>query len=154
MLKNAIDINDKVTTFVKEVVANEMVFTLTHKETNESALAISMDFSDDDGQDCHVMCFWSSEQLAKACQRDEWQDFEIEGIDLAEFLENWCLGLAMDQVIPGLNFDQELQGEEEEAVHLAILILSELEQQKKELPLEKSESVAEYKSQLESLLNG
>lgn len=153
MVTNALDIDEKLSTFVREVVDNEMVFTLTNKETNESALCLSTDFSDDEGQDCHVMCFWSSEQLAKACQRDEWQNFEVEAIDLAEFLENWCLGLAMDQVIPGLNFDQELQGEEEEAVHLAILILSELEQQQKELPLEKSESVAEYKSQLESLLN-
>lgn len=58
----------------------------------------------------------------------------------------------MDQVIPGLNFDQDLQGIEEEAIHLAILILNELEQQQKELPLEKSASVAEYKNELTSLL--
>lgn len=153
MVTNALDIDEKLSTFVREVVDNEMVFTLTNKETNESALCLSTDFSDDEGQDCHVMCFWSSEQLAKACQREEWQDFEVEGIDLSEFLENWCLGMAMDQVIPGLDFDQELLGQEEEAVQLAILILSELERQQKELPLEKSASVAEYKSQLESLLN-
>lgn len=153
MVTNALDIDEKLSNFIREVADKEMVFTLTNKATNESALCLSTDFSDDEGQDCHVMCFWSSEQLAKACQREEWQDFEVEGIDLSEFLENWCLGMAMDQVIPGLDFDQELLGQEEEAVQLAILILSELERQQKELPLEKSASVAEYKSQLESLLN-
>ena len=60
--------------------------------------------------------------------------------------------MAMDQVIPGLNFDQDLYGREEEAIQLAVLILDELELQQKELPLEKSASVAEYKRELVSLL--
>ncbi len=152
MENDSIDSNEELNQFLQEVVENEAVFVLHHEETNENALCASMDFSDDDGEDCAVLCLWSSEQRAKRCQSAEWQDFEIKRIDLTEFLENWCLGLAMDQVIPGLNFDQDLQGIEEEAIHLAILILNELEQQQKELPLEKSASVAEYKNELTSLL--
>ncbi|CAM5210480.1 hypothetical protein OURE66S_01656 [Oligella ureolytica] len=152
MLNNSIVSDETLNTFIKEVVENEVVFTLTNKEANESAMCASMDFSDDEGEDCAVLCFWSSMERAQLCQRDEWKDFDIESIDLGEFLENWCLGMAMDQVIPSLNFDQDLSGQEEEAIHLAILILNELDQQQKELPLEKSASVAEYKSELESLL--
>ena len=152
MSENSVETDKDLTIFVQEVVENEVVFTLSSKDGNESALCASADFSDDDGEDCPVLCFWSSEQRAKICQRDEWEGFEIERIDLAEFLENWCLGMAMDQVIPGLNFDQDLYGREEEAIQLAVLILDELELQQKELPLEKSASVAEYKRELVSLL--
>ena len=120
MLSNQTDLQEKYTSFIKEVVEHKLVYTLTNQE--ENALSSSMYFTDDEGNELPVVCFWSSEELANHCKVDDWSDFQISAIPLAEFLDTWCPDMAADQVIAGLNFDQRLFGKEVEPLALATAI--------------------------------
>ena len=66
-----------------------------------------------------VLPLWSSEAAAKAHCIDEWDDYSPVAIDLESFFEEWVNDLSEDEVLIGINWDQELDGVEIEPMELA-----------------------------------
>jgi len=50
---------------------------------------------------------------------DEWDDYSPVAIDLESFFEEWVNDLSEDEVLIGINWDQELDGVEIEPMELA-----------------------------------
>ncbi len=117
--------NDSATTernyqlFIERVAASKLVWGL--KSKNGWANSHSADSEDTD-----VVPFWSERAYAKACARDDWKDFTPTEIPLAQFLENWCVGMAEDDTLIGINWDPKMLGEEEDALGVALDVLKQL----------------------------
>jgi hypothetical protein len=117
--------NDSATTernyqlFIERVAASKLVWGL--KSKNGWANSHSADSEDTD-----VVPFWSERAYAKACARDDWKDFTPTEIPLVQFLENWCIGMAEDDTLIGINWDPKMLGEEEDALGVALDVLNQL----------------------------
>jgi len=105
--------------FIERVAASKLVWGL--KSKNGWANSHSADSEDTD-----VVPFWSERAYAKACARDDWKDFTPTEIPLAQFLENWCVGMAEDDTLIGINWDPKMLGEEEDALGVALDVLKQL----------------------------
>lgn len=68
--------------------------------------------------DTEVMPFWSQPELAQLHCNDEWKDYEVVPIALAEFLDDWLPGMHTDVFLVGLNWDESMEGEEVEPLDL------------------------------------
>ena len=66
----------------------------------------------------NVMPFWSQPELAQLHCRDEWQAYQVVPIALAEFLDEWLPGMHNDVFLVGINWDEDLEGEEVEPLDL------------------------------------
>ena len=80
-----------------------------------------------------VYPFWSSPELAQTCAIQEWSIYQPKSLDLAEFLENWCVGMYKEYILAGINWDENMEGKEIDSLDLALQIIQELKRQKKEL---------------------
>ena len=65
-----------------------------------------------------VMPFWSQPELAEIHCREEWQDYKVVPIALSEFLDEWLPGMHNDVYLVGINWDEEMDGEEIEPLDL------------------------------------
>lgn len=72
-----------------------------------------------------VMPLWSSLELAQPHCREEWADYRPVAIELEELLDDWLPGMHDDELLVGVNWDEELEGEELEPIDL----LEEFEQE-------------------------
>jgi hypothetical protein len=79
-----------------------------------------------DNEEIDVIPFWSDRAYAKACARDDWKNYSANEIPLAEFLENWCLGMAENETLVGTNWDANMFGKENDALVVALDILNHL----------------------------
>jgi hypothetical protein len=69
-------------------------------------------------QDTEVMPFWSQPEMAEIHCQDEWEDYRVVPIALAEFIDEWLPGMHSDVFLVGINFDAEMEGEEVEPLDL------------------------------------
>ncbi|GAB2191481.1 DUF2750 domain-containing protein [Sessilibacter sp. MAH2] len=65
-----------------------------------------------------VMPFWSQPEFAEVLCDDEWQDYEVTAVSTEEFLEEWLTGLHDDEVLVGVNWNENLEGDEIEPLDL------------------------------------
>jgi len=65
-----------------------------------------------------VMPFWSQEAFAKVHCQDDWSDYKPVAVDLTEFLDDWLPGMHADVILIGINWNDELDGEEFEPLDL------------------------------------
>ncbi len=72
-----------------------------------------------------VMVLWSARELAEIHCRDDWKDYRAVAISLEEFLEDWLTGMHADVLLVGVNWDDELEGDEWEPLDL----LEEIQQE-------------------------
>jgi hypothetical protein len=63
-------------------------------------------------QDKEVMPFWSTQELAAAHAIDEWSEFSVVEIPLDIFVEDWLVTLKEDDVLVGIEWDENLNGAE------------------------------------------
>lgn len=71
-----------------------------------------------------VMPFWSQREFAEQQIADDWDDYQVVPIDLEEFIDDWLTGMHDDVLLVGINWNEELEGEEIEPLDL----LEQLEQ--------------------------
>jgi hypothetical protein len=126
MLKNSIDLEKRHQRFIKEVVKSSEVWTLKNESGHVSSS--SNHYNDENEEPLLVQVFWSTSKEAEVCSRHAWnqENFELDSIPIAEFIEFWCVGMHNDYVIVGTNFDHQLFGYEEEPLILAQDLLNEL----------------------------
>ena len=104
--------------FVVEALETGCVFGLESEEG--WALCPSEKYPNSD-----VMPLWSDRVAAQSQCRDEWGDYQAIPIALDELLDDWLPGMHEDELLVGVNWNQELEGEELEPLDL----LAEFEQE-------------------------
>jgi hypothetical protein len=105
--------------FIEKTAASKLVWAL--KSKNGWANSHS-----NESEEVDVIPFWSDRAYAKICARDDWKGYLPVEIPLAEFLESWCIEMADNEVLAGINWDANMFGKESTALNLAIDILEQL----------------------------
>jgi len=95
-----------------------------------------------------VYPFWSNPDLAQICAISEWSVYAPKSLELAEFLENWCVGMHKEYILPGINWDENMDGKELESLDLALQIVQELKRQGKELTFKLYKSQTEFENMI------
>jgi len=145
MAQEEITFKDKHQQFIERVSETGVVWGLALEEgwaTCES----------NDYEDTEILPFWSEKELAKAIATDEWKQYETSEISLAEFLENWLLGMHDDELLVGTDWDSNMMGKETEPVQLALEIIEHLISINKKIEFEEFDNLREYKAHVLDLM--
>ncbi len=94
--------------FFEEAVNTGCVWGLQH---TDGSWALS---ASERNSDTNVMPFWSQPEFAQCHATDDWADHEVVAISLEEFMEDWLMGMHTDVLLVGINWDQDLEGDEYE----------------------------------------
>jgi len=151
MFQDSITLKNRHQKFIKTVSENGIVYGL--KSKNGFATSSSTQFEDDYGNPIGMICFWAEKVRAKSCAKDEWKKYKATEIPLAEFMENWCVGMANDGLLIGTQFDQNLFGYEVEPLDLIIELTSELKSIGKDLMFRKFNGIADLEKQVIGIIN-
>lgn len=106
MTKLTSDIKQNSQLFISDSQKSDTVWGLC----NGQGHWLSLDSSEFESTE--VMPFWSQQEDARAVCQDEWADFTPEALSLSEFVEDWLVSLANEGVLIGVNWTQDLAGEE------------------------------------------
>lgn len=121
--------------FIQEICANEHIF-YAFAAYDKQAETLSKDQKAEENQPKVVRCFWANEKEAlEACKNEAWQGYRVVPVSLLHFLENWCIDMADEGVLVGINFDNQAVGIEINPLDLILEILAELKRIKKTLYL-------------------
>lgn len=142
MLQNTSTVEYKHQKFIERVVDLGVVWGLQSDEGY--AMSESNDF-----EDAEVIPFWSDEAYAKAVAKEGWAHYLPTSMPLAEFLENWLIGMHNDGLLVGTNWDPNMFGKEIEPLDLAIEISAEIVTKRKDLELIKYKNIADFHAQVE-----
>jgi hypothetical protein len=107
------DYEENLDRFVVEAIESGVVWGLA-TEQGDWALVDS-----ERSDDVEVMPFWSDRRLAEPLCSGEWAVYQPVAIDLEEFLDDWLPGLHADVLMVGVNWDEQLVGEEYEPLDLS-----------------------------------
>lgn len=153
MLQNSQSLIDSYKKFIKKVVQTEVIYCL--KDEKEGvAVCNSNEFRNEEGQDVPLLTFWSESALAKACQEEEWLKYKITEILLPEFMELWVFGMCEDEVVAGLDFNNNLFGYEEHPLQLLKDLISEIEATKKKIEFRGFTSLTDLKDYVQEIEEG
>lgn len=61
-------------------------------------------------EETDVLLFFSTEEGARACQTDGWENYHLIRLDLDVFRDGWLPNMIQDGLYCGLNWDAGLQG--------------------------------------------
>ena len=152
MSENKQELLDKYFHFIREVVASGIVYCLKdEKDYIASCTSSQFETQDDEDEEVGVLAFWSDKEKAQACKQEEWADYKISEIPLAEFMESWCLGMLEEDVVAGINFDTELFGYEEHPIHLLKTLIDEVEANDTKLEFQSFSSLNDLKDYVNDL---
>lgn len=150
MFQDSITLKNRHLKFIKTVSESGIVYGL--KSKNGFATSSSTQFEDEDGNPIGIIWFWAEKVRAKSCAKDEWRKYNVAEIQLAEFMENWCVGMANDGLLIGTQFDQNLFGHEIEPLDLILELTSELQSTGKDLNFKKFNGIAELEKQVKKIM--
>lgn len=115
-------------TFIEYVVQHRVVFSL-QDQSRFYAECPSESYNNDLGEPEVVYCFWHTAHMARACQQEEWSDYQLVEINLADFMYETLIEMDKDQYLVGVSFDAELFGIEIEPIELLADLLDEIQAQ-------------------------
>jgi len=151
MIQDSIITKQRHERFIKKVCETGVVWGL--KNNDGLATSSSNEYEDNDGEPIGLICFWSEKALAKSCIKDDWNDYEPVEISLSDFIENWSIGMSNDGLLIGSNFDQNMFGFEVNPFELILDLSKELNNQKREIKLEKYRHINELTDEIEKIIN-
>lgn len=144
-------INDPAyTAFVQRIVETAVVYTLQDQDTF-FAECPSESYNNELGEPETVYCFWDSAAAAKACQQEEWADYDLIEINLADFMYENLIEMDNDQHLVGVQFDAELFGTEIEPIELLADLLDEIKQRGLADDFDEFEELQNYRQKWEQL---
>nr|DAH99192.1 MAG TPA: Protein of unknown function (DUF2750) [Caudoviricetes sp.] len=146
MLQDTATTESKYKLFIEKTAASKLVWAL--KSKNGWANSHS-----NDSEDVDVIPFWSDRAYAKACARDDWKGYLPVEIPLAEFLENWCMEMADNEVLAGINWDANMFGKESTALALAVDILEQLNSINSAISFKNYSSINEFITEISESLD-
>lgn len=150
MLQDSILIEQRHKRFIKTVCGSEIVYGL--KNNDGYATSSSLHDEDDEGEAIGVVSFWAERALAKSCKNSGWPEYKVSEIQLADFLENWCVGIANDGLLIGTEFDINLFGFEAQPLELILELTTELKSIGKDLIFKKYKGIADLESQVNAAI--
>ena len=145
MYQNASTTEYKHRKFIQRVVEFEIVWGLE----SEEGFATSNSNEDDDTA---VIIFWSDRAYANAHVKEDWSNYKTSQMPLAEFIENWLVGMHNDKILVGTNWDANMFGKESEPLQLALEIIDELKSKEKMVKLTKYEDMEDFETQIRRAL--
>ena len=110
--------------FIRRVVESEVVLYLS----SDDGVANS---TSNENEEQTILMFWSDEAYAKRVQSNGFNDYEIAEIPLFDFLYRWLPGMTGDNVLAGVNWNQDLVGKETEPFELREEIEAKMDDSKK-----------------------
>lgn len=152
MLKDTADIQRKHEKFIKTICETGVVYGLENEEG--FATSFSNEYEDEEGEPIEMICFWSEKAYAAACAKDDWSGFNVAEMPLAEFIENWCVGMHNDELLAGTEFDSNLFGAETEPLVILHQIIEELKSTGNTVDLTEYESIEELETLVKENLEG
>ncbi|MBB6112519.1 Protein of unknown function [Mucilaginibacter lappiensis] len=146
MLQDIATTESKYKLFIEKVAASKLVWAL--KSKNGWANSHS-----NDSEDVDVIPFWSDRAYAKLCARDDWKGYLPVEIPLAEFLESWCIEMADNEVLAGINWDVNMFGKESTALNVALDILEQLNAINSAISFKNYNSINEFITEISESLD-
>jgi len=150
MFQDSIILKNRHQKFLMTVSENGIVYGLKNK--NGFATSSSIQFEDDNGNPIVIICFWAEKVRARSCVKGEWKKYKVTKISLADFLENWCIGMANDGLLIGTQFDQNLFGHEVEPFDLILELTNELKSIGKDLSFRKFDGIDDLEKQIKEVM--
>lgn len=145
MLQDTSTIEYKHKKFVERVVDSDAVWGL---ESDEGfATSNSNDFVD-----AAIIPFWSDKAYATALIKEDWKHYKPTSMPLADFIEDWLIGMYNDGLLVGTNWDANLFGKEIEPLELALEIADQGIAKGKSLSLKKYKDIIDYQKQVRKTL--
>ncbi len=136
-------------TFITQVIENKVVYHL--KKNKEQAVCSSnVFFIEETDESLPVFPFWSDKTMAEKCRKEEWLSYQVTEIPIVEFMEFWCLGMFEDGVVAGINFDENLYGNEEIPTKLLQDLLTQAEKTNTSLAFKNFKTIKDFKKYLET----
>ena len=145
MIQDAITVETKHQKFIERICASETVWGLRSK----AGWAVS---ESNDFEDTELLPFWSDRAYAAACAKNEWSAYAPTSIPLAEFLENWCVGIYSDDGLIATNMDANMFGKEAEPLELILEVLKQAERISKVLSFTKYDNPEMLRRQVQAIL--
>jgi len=146
MFQDSITVKNRHLAFIKTISDNELVYVLQNE--NGFATSNSNQYKDDNGSPIGMLYFWADKVRAKSCAINEWKEYKVTEILLAEFMENWCIGMANDGLLVGTQFDQNMFGFTIEPLELVLELTSQLKSIRKDLNFRKFNGISDLKKQV------
>ena len=106
------DLQENLDRLVVECLENGCIWGLQDQEGNWS-LVSSMDTDSID-----VIPFWSDQRMAQALCTGDWEVYKPVAIEMEEFLDDWLPGMHSDVLMTGINWNEDLEGQEMEPLDL------------------------------------
>lgn len=106
------DLQENLDRLVVECLENGCIWGLQDQEGNWS-LVSSMDNDSID-----VIPFWSDQRMAEALCTGDWEVYKPVAIEMEEFLDDWLPGMHSDVLMTGINWNEDLEGQEMEPLDL------------------------------------
>lgn len=94
--------NSQLTDFLNQVKSTQTLWALHDKASDGWVVLDSINF-----ENAEVMPLWSSEELAKLHCIEEWADYVPAAISVEDWLEFWVEDLAEDNIMIGVNWQNE-----------------------------------------------
>ena len=102
--------------FLNDVLESQQVWGLKHPDMGW-AICESNEY-----EDTTVYVFWSDEPSAQQHISEEWSEYQATPIELEIFIEDWLFGMSEEGLLAGINWDENLIGDEVEPSDLAELL--------------------------------
>jgi hypothetical protein len=96
-----------------------------------------------DDEETTILLFWSDRPYANRAKVDEFADYQVESMDLFDFLFRWLPGMSEDGVLAGANWTQDLIGIEKDPFELREEIDSQMPNELKQRHQAKYEEMTE-----------
>ena len=131
--------------FIKTVCETDIVYALQNHEG--FATSASVQYDDENDRPVGVLCFWAESGRAKSCSINHWENYQLTEIALADFIENWGVGMENDGILAGIEFDQNMFGYEAKPLDLILDLVAEIKATKKSISLQKFDGIADLEEQ-------
>jgi hypothetical protein len=145
MLQDSSIVQQRHQKFIQRAVEFNTVWGLS----GEEGWAVSSSHQDDN---IDIILFWSDEAYAKAVAKEDWSNYIPVTIPLAEFLENWLVGMHQNQVLAGTNWDANMFGEEAAPLKLALEIIEKAKEAGTPLTFVKYNDLADFETEVRQAL--
>ena len=136
-------------TFIRNIVKDKVIFHLK-KNKEQAVCASNTFFIEETNEALPVFPFWSDRAMAESCKKEEWATYQVTEISLSDFMEFWCLGMFEDGVVAGIDFDENLYGEEDVPTELLKKIIEEVEKMDVKITFKNFKSIKHLKNYLET----
>ena len=150
MIQDSLLLQQRHQRFIEKVCESGLVYGLESKDGFASSTSVHHE--DENGTPIGLICFWAEPARARSCIKEAWSHYHLSKIPLAEFMENWCIGMGNDGLLIGTEFDAQMFGYEADPYPLILDLCAQLQLIDKELNFKKFKDVGDFEAQVKAVL--